>query len=206
MGYRHYMYIVPRKRIEEVKDLTYEELKRYAESNGIFNEDGEDDFCAYSFLSALGEHNEFFCYGKYYENYESIQKLGTPLFSNAETMEHFEEYEPYVVERDAILCAIDYYRERVVKWCKDLIMSQEEYNAKYEPWQRDKRSREERIIAHLESQLSEWENPYGLSAIDTNMKNNRIVQSWLYEYEIFELVHKMKTMDWENNAIIFYGW
>jgi hypothetical protein len=33
-----------------------------------------------------------------------------------------------------------------------------------------------------------------------------LVSSWLYEYEIFELVLLYRTFDWDKNVLIFYGW
>jgi lipopolysaccharide export LptBFGC system permease protein LptF len=42
--------------------------------------------------------------------------------------------------------------------------------------------------------------PYNLN------DDNRIVNSWLYEYEVFELVFILKTFDWDNYSLIFYGW
>lgn len=206
MGYRHYMYIVKKERIDQVKNLTYDELKRYAVQNGCLNEDDEDDFSDYSFLADLAERNIFHEFGKYYENAENIYKLGTPLFSHPDTQKHFEEYQPYVVEQDAVLCAIEDYRQKIVKWYKGLLMPQEEYDASLEWWERNNIPQEQRIKNHLEHQLDEWENKFGFTAIDLDMKSNKIIRSWLYEYEIFELVHQLKTMDWENNTLLFYGW
>lgn len=206
MGYRHYMYIVKRERIDQVKNLTYDELKKYAAQNGCLDEDDEDGFGCYSFLYDLAEQNVFHEFGKHYENAENIYKLGTPLFVLPDTQEYFEEYQPYVVNQDAVLCAIEDYRQKIVKWYKGLLMTQEEYDASLELWERNNIPQEQRIKNHLEHQLDEWENEFGFTAIDLYIESNKIVRSWLYEYEIFELVHQLKTMDWENNTLLFYGW
>ncbi len=207
MGYRHYMCIVERKRIEEIKNLSVDELKAYAESNGICDEDDEDNsFSAYSFIMALHSRNIFHEFGKYYENAENIYKLGMPLFTNKETQDCFDDFVPYVVEQDAVLCAVEDYRQKIIEWYKKLLMTQEEYDASLEWFEERKLTQEQRVRMHLEKQLGEWENKFGYTAIDTNMKSDRIVASWLYEYEIFELVHRLKTMDWDKNTLLFLGW
>lgn len=207
MGYRHYMCVVERKRIDEIRNLSSPELEKYAASQGIYDEDDEDcGFSEYSFLMALCRGNEFHEFGKYYENAENVYTLGTPLFSDKETQSRFDDFIPYVVEQDAVLCAINDYKQKVIDWYKGLLMTQEEYDASLEWFERRGLTQEQRIRAHLEKQLSEWENQFGFTAINTDMKSKQIVTSWLYEYQIFELVYRMKTMDWEKNTLLFLGW
>jgi len=35
---------------------------------------------------------------------------------------------------------------------------------------------------------------------------HEVCRSWLYEYSIFNLVHVLKTFDWENDNLLFYGY
>ena len=203
MGYRHYMYSVPRKLVKDIRDMSYSELKEYAKQHRGLQKDGEGSWV---YLNDLIGGNTFFEFGKYYDNAENIYKLGKPLFSVDDTQKHFEEYVPYVVERDAVLCAIEDYRQKVIDWYKELLQSQEEYDASHEPWERHRLTQEQRIRRHLENQLDEWENQFGLLPYDLNEESQQIVRAWLYEYEVFELVHQLKTMDWENNTLVFYGW
>lgn len=202
MGYRHHMYIVPRKKVEDIRNLTYAELKEYARVHGGLYGDDEGSWV---YLNDIVDGQEFFDFGKYYDNADEIEKLGTPLFLIEDTQEYFEEYSPYVVEKDAVICAIEYYRKKIVNWYSELLMTQEEFDATHEEWER-RVKQEERIRKHLESQRREWKNRFGIIAVDLNMENNRITNSRLCEYEIFELVHQFKTMDWENNTLVFYGW
>lgn len=203
MGYRHYMYIVPRVLVDDIKGLTYDELVQYARKCGAV-EDWEDGSCI-SLHDLLGR-NEFHGFGKYYENAENIYNLGKPLFENKETQEQFEDYEPYVVGIDAVLCAIEDYRKKIVKWYSKLLMTQEECDAANQYHSEHRQTQDERIRTHLTNQMEEWENEFGYYAINTDMDSNKIVHSWLYEYAIFELVHQMKMMDWEKDTLVFYGW
>jgi hypothetical protein len=41
---------------------------------------------------------------------------------------------------------------------------------------------------------------------DVDLSNSRLVSSWKYEYEIFELVKIYKTFDWKRNVMIYYGY
>lgn len=189
MGYRHYMYIVPREKVKDIKSITYKKLK---------------DLEWPSLWEVIGD-NQFFEFGKYYENAEEIQKLGTPLFENPDVNEFFEEYAPYVVEKDAVLCAIEDMRKRIIKWYDDLLMTQEEFDATHNAWE-SRLKQPDRIRRHLENQRDEWQNAFGIVAVNTDDESQTIVNSWLYEYEIFELAHQLKMMDWENNVLVFCGW
>ena len=203
MGYRHYMYIVPRKMVSDICEMSYAELKEYAKQHGVLKEDCEGSWV---YLNDLIGRNTFFEFGKYYENAENIYKLGKPLFIITDTQEYFEEYNPFVVDKDAVLCAIEDYRQKVIKFYKELLQTQEEYDATHDTWERRRGTQEQKIRRHLESQLDEWENPFGLLPYDLSEKSNRVVKSWLYEYETFEIVHQLKMMDWENYTLVFYGW
>lgn len=203
MGYRYYMYIVPKTLVNDIQDLSYDQLKQYAASHNAFHNDDEDGYL--SFFDLLGR-NEFHCFGKYYEHADQIYKLGEPLFSNPDTQKCFEDYAPYVVGANAVLSAIEDYKQKIIKVYEDLLLTQEEYDQTHDIFERSRFTQEHRIRNHLESQLNEWKNPFGFDPLVRDLNDPRINRSWLYEYEVFDLVHKYKTMDWQNNALIFCGW
>lgn len=203
MGYRHHLYIIPRATVDTVRNMSYEELKTYAKERGKLEEyDGEEPYI--SFIN-LFDHNEFFCFGKYYENADAIYKLGVPLFEKTDTQAYFEDYAPFVVGKEAVVCAIEHYQQKVIAYYESLLMTQEQFDATHTEWER-RGGQEKRIRTHLENQLSEWKNPYGLSPYNLAENSSSIVNAWLYEYEVFELAHQLKMMDWETNTLLFYGW
>lgn len=197
------MYIVPRELVDDIKNLTYDELIEYARARNLLEED--EDAAWVQFHELLGR-NIFFEFGKYYENDDNICNLGTPLFLNPDTQKSFKEYNPYVVGKEAVFSAIEHNRKKIVDWYNSLLMTQEEYDESCKPYFCDSTKQEDRIKAHLIRQKEEWQNNFNILAINTDMKSPKIVNSWLYEYEIFELVHQLKIMDWEKNTLVFYGW
>lgn len=203
MGYRHHLYIVPRQLVSDIQNLTREELADYAKAHDVRVDEDDQHF---SLIDMLGK-NEFYNFGKYYENAANMYKIAScPLFLNPETHRFYADYSPYVIEKEGVLCAIDHYRQKVIDWYKGLLQAQEEYEASHEPWVRSRLPQEQRIRNHLESQLNEWQNDFGCLPYNLREDSSTIVSSWLYEYAAFELVHQLKIMDWENNTLVFMGW
>jgi len=61
---------------------------------------------------------------------------------------------------------------------------------------------EEKKEYYFKNKITEWVtlNPYNL-----DLDNDTIVDSWKYEYAIFELVRIYKTFDWKNYLLIYSG-
>lgn len=193
MGYRHYFFEVDKKDVEKVKDKTYDELMEIAREYGVEIEEEENWFYFNDekFMNKECIHE----FGKLYwdDTAERIYSKGVPLFTIKETQGYFEDYEPYVMGSDAMLEAIEIYKEKVINYYKSLL-------------EEDKRETvSDKCIRHVKSTLEEWECEY-ISPLNLNLKHEHIVNSWLYEYQIFELVRLYKTIDWENKCLLFYGW
>ncbi|MEC3756085.1 hypothetical protein P9160_01415 [Bacillus halotolerans] len=56
---------------------------------------------------------------------------------------------------------------------------------------------------HIKSNLSEWARGW---ALNTDINDPSLTSSWKYEYSIFELTRLLKTIDFEKETILFYGW
>ena len=113
--------------------------------------------------------------------------------------EYFDNL-PIVIDESAILCAIEWTRNTVADMYEDLC--REKSTSRW-----NNQNQFDRLKVHVEHKASEWRNkdfpmlkPYDLTDRDC------IVSSWLYEYQIFELVRIYKTIDWEKDCILFYGW
>lgn len=218
MGYRHYFYIIPTKVVNKIKDLEtkrdyYEYIKterclsKEARKSAKFAlkdlEKNNDDYLG---LWELGKN--VFEFGKLYwdDTAEQIQNTGIKLFKDkTELCEQYEESGAYIVGKEAILKAIEIYHNKIKRYFKSLLMSAEELKRDDEYWNGIE-DVGERCKQAVEEKLSKWENNWDFKPYNLKENNSSIVSSWLYEYEIFELVHILKTIDFEKYNLIFLGW
>lgn len=197
MGYRHYFYKVSKEEVERVKDLSLDKIKE----EPFYKENG------YISLRNFINHQEVFEFGKlYYEDTdEQIYSTGRPLFNNDEVMEYFSENAPFIVGKEGLLKTIEIYKEKIKKYYKDMLIDGEErivhifgFTVKDE----DIKSID-KVKKEIESKIRMWE--YSKGVIDINEDNLCVTRSWLYEYEIFNLIFILKTIDWEKDTLLFYG-
>lgn len=136
-----------------------------------------------------------------------VKPLSLELFVKKELNEYYKDYNYRICNKKTLLAIIEYFRNIIVDNFKNLLNSSEKdiknyIEDKVDEW--DKKSETLNIKNTFENEEKEEQYnqlyyPYDLSS------NNKIVSSWLYEYEIFELVHILKTFDWENYNILFFG-
>lgn len=58
---------------------------------------------------------------------------------------------------------------------------------------------------YVEKQIREWEKAEIL-LYDIDLDNPRLVKSWSYQFELFELLRIYKTFDRENDVVIYEGY
>lgn len=213
MGYRHYFVLINKEIPEKIKDMKKKDFFDYVKTLDKAGYEPANEYCPedvdiHEFIRYM-KGKEIFEFGKYYENAEALCALGHPMFSDTKIQEDmYSDYGLYIVGKDAVLNAIEYYRTKVVSYYQGLLITQEEAKKKfaegdYSCYESLKDTREERLVCEAKKKISEWSTfkPY-----DLNENNENIVSSWLYEYEVFELVRLLKTIDWEKNCLIFYGY
>ena len=207
MGYRHYFYKVKKADIETVKDMDYKQLLAYAEDNGVeINEwDGEKSFYFNDdkFLNKIEVHE----FGKLYwdDTASRIYSKGVPLFTNLEVQKDLDDYEPYVVGKEGLLEAISIYQEKVLNFYKDLLVDGEERHLPLDiTITKDDVKSIDKIASHIEGKIRAISH-IGLANINEDSKW-QVTSSWEYEHSIFNLVHILKSIDWEKDTLLFYGW
>ena len=188
MGYRHYLYKIPKKNVKELKQLTKEQMiKKYAE---------DEDYV--SFSKMLKENNAkcIFEYGKlYWDNtVEKLHNIGKKLFQNEEVDNLFLDEDIYLVGKKAIEETINIYKEKIVKMYNDLLDNNDNITDK---------DLIDKYEKHLKDYKLWWTR---LNALNLNKNEECICDSWLYEHQIFELVRLYKTIDFENYDLLFLGW
>lgn len=195
MGYRHYFYKCKKADIARIREKTLAELEEYAK------EKGEE-------LSLLDNsilpQEEVFEFGKlYYEDTdEQIYGTGVPLFSHKEVMEEFSDYVPYEVGEQGLLKAIEIYRQKIKDYYEDLL---KDGATQILPFgfelPRPDITSADKIKKHIEEKLF-WIK-YKVNLDETK---KTLTDSWQYEDTIFNLVFLLKTIDWEKETLLFYGW
>jgi hypothetical protein len=207
MGYRHYFYKVKKSNIDEVKAMTYEQLLEYAERNDVEMDEWNGKKSFYfndeKFLNKVEVHE----FGKLYwdDTAERIYSKGKPLFEIKETQDAFGDYVPYVVGKEGLLEAISIYQEKVVKYYKDFLVDGQDRQITFGFTLRkeDVKSIDE-LVEHIKDKIIHL-TYRSFANIDVEDKW-QVTSSWEYEHSIFNLVHILKTIDWTEDTILFYGW
>jgi hypothetical protein len=206
MGYRHRFATVPKGVYDAVKDMTPEQLKEWVLKNqpdGWYDEgDGEGWFSHYLILG----QSEIFDFGKNCWFAEDLMKRAQPLFNLQETQNAMEPI--HLCTKADFEFVIDEMRKHIANYFKEIFET-------YSP---------EQMKHHFLEKKEEWDDmtntlgmtdltPEKAAAINTmhrpyNMDLSRegLVNSWLYEYEIFELVLLYRQFNWDTTVLMFYGW
>lgn len=200
MGYRHYLYSVPKEQVAEIQACqTAKDLTEFAKRYG-YPYDKDDGWLS---LYKIGK--EVYELGKRSEIGFKLESERPPLFTSDELKERYSDYGFALLTKDDFKAVIEAYRQKIVEWFQNLLNPDESQVTA------PRLSKEER--KHLEwkyeikDKLDSWSGKYfGISPIDLNDDKERITGDWSYEYAIFELVRVYKSFDWENNELVLVGW
>lgn len=205
MGYRHYLYAIPKNQVTEVQACrTNTDWCNFAERYGYKVEqnvcdDGSNWFAPYN----VG--NELYELGKYSEIGFKLQSERPSLFTSDELKKRYDDYGFALLTKDDFKAVIESYRQKIIEWFKSLLEPEDELLSVCEL------SKEERrrslIDNEIQDKIDSWSEKYfGISPIDLDENKERITSDWSYEYAIFELVRLYKTFDWENDDLVLMGW
>ena len=195
MGYRHYFYIVKKSDVEKCNNIVFDELKRqYGDADGYID------------FSEVFPRTEVFEFGKlYYEDTaERIYNTGKPLFGDKDCQEYFEDYYPFVVGKEGLLEAIKIYKEKVINAYQSLLGDGQEVQYPLGITMTEDISEHDKMKNFVKSRLL-WIQKYHFEDIDETNKY-KVSKSYIYEHAIFNLIHLLKVIDWDNETILFYGW
>ena len=201
MSYRHRIYKFPKSFAEDCRACkTKEDFHNIYFKYCIDERIGKEQLEAENYWPLYNLGEQLFDFGDGYPNADEIYKHGDSLFNSEELKKEYFDNLPIVIDESAILCAIEWTRNTVADMYEDLC--REKSTSRW-----NNQNQFDRLKVHVEHKASEWRNkdfpmlkPYDLTDRDC------IVSSWLYEYQIFELVRIYKTIDWEKDCILFYGW
>lgn len=202
MGYRHYFYLIEKQEVQNIKRMTCEQLLQYVELHGW---ESDDDW--FSLMDVFNQ-KEIFEFGKlYWDNTaDRIYSTGVPLFDRLEVQNSFSDYRPYIVGKSGLEMAIQIYKEKILNYFKSLVkedtipenilaLSVKPDNLKLDG-----------VCDAVQEKILRWSNVLGTCPVDMDEESETISNSWLFEYQIFELVRLYKSIDWEKYTVLFYGW
>lgn len=194
MGYRHYFYLVKKSDVEKCNNIVFSELKRqYGDIDGDMD------------LDKIIPQTEIFEFGKlYYDNTaERIYNTGKPLFGDKDCQEYFEDYYPFVVGKDGLLEAIKIYKEKVIRAYQSLLGDGEKVIYPLGITMTEDISEHDKMKRFVDDRIF-WIQNYFEDIDETN--KYAVSASYMYEHAIFNLIHLLKVIDWDNETILFYGW
>lgn len=194
MGYRHYFYLVKKSDVEKCNNIVFSELKRqYGDIDGDMD------------LDKIIPQTEIFEFGKlYYDNTaERIYNTGKPLFGDKDCQEYFEDYYPFVVGKNGLLEAIKIYKEKIISAYKSLLGDGEEVVYPLGITMTEDISEHDKMKRFVDDRIF-WIQNYFEDIDETN--KYAVSASYMYEHLIFNLIHLLKVIDWDNETILFYGW
>lgn len=188
MGYRFYFGSIDRSAIDTLNEYTLDELKEKHgnEYHTIFFFDLMDFF----------EMEEAFFLGEFTidDLEEQLHSMGKPLFSNQEIQNEFIDEQPIIVGKEGLLKAIEYFRGKIVRFLETFFTESGTLI-------------EKRVQSDMEQRLFAWKYLplINLSEEESNtVSNSSQFEYEFFEYEIFNLVHLLKTIDWEYETLLFY--
>ena len=203
MSYRFRFAKAKKENVLCVRDMNYTELVDFYKKNKpeMYNDyEDEEDFEPYEMFEQI-EIYDFAQLPFINELLTTMEKL----FTNQETDDMFKHYNMHLCSKETFLTAIELMRKMIVNNFKEMLelpyeQLQMKVRNKMEEWQL---MSEVLNLGEGEkyNNMNEVHKPYNLKT-DSDV----IVQSWLYEYSIFELVRLYKAFDWENDVLLFYGW
>lgn len=123
--------------------------------------------------------------------------------------ERFSDYSPIIENKELILDAIEWQKNHIIKMYEGLLNNEVDEFEKLAHYvgKTDEEIQFDRFKKHIKSHLGWWKPKFGgYTAININLLEEGICDSWLYEHTIFELVRLYKSFDNEKYCVMFIGW
>lgn len=190
MGYRHYLYKIKKDELNKIRNMTNSDLYIYT------NSDEEDNY--WSPLD-LFKGNCIYCLGEIDNDLYALLENNriAEIFTNEEVRENMEDYDNGILNADGFLEIMKLYKEKVLKYLKDLLKDGYE-----ESWREDKTS-VEKMDSHIQEKIRMITN---CNEYDFDLNKEKITESWTFEYALFELIRLYKTIDWDNCYVIYLAY
>lgn len=181
-------------------------MKEWAEKNNPLVLDEFGDNYGPSFLSLSPNLEEGFELGKLYWDDDGIDDIVTqksrPFWTKVDAPELCEDYEDYdvkVCQPDVLLDVAEVYKKKIVKYFKN--MREEIINP-----QASSEDKLKYCVNEINQKITQW-GYFSTASFQKDVGNKyAVTHSWLYEYEIFNLIALYKFVDWNNTTLLYLGY
>lgn len=190
MGYRNYLYVVNKRKANKVRKMTKEELWNFIEEEPF---EPDEVPCASDILDKL-EAETAFELGKYIDYDDRLYPHLVPFFKDRYVHEYNNDDCELMLAEPAILYElVIIFKEKIQANYEDLLS--EESKDKF-----DKRTHYQRLVDDVSSHLM-WLSTLG------KLPNNKysLGGGWLYEHEIFSLLHIIRIFNPRTQYLIYRG-
>lgn len=200
MGYRHYLYAIPKKQIEEIRACkTAEDWTNFAKQHD-YPYDSDDGW-----LSPYKVGKELYELGKYSEIGFKLETERPSVFTSDELKDIYTDYGFVLLTKDDFKSIIAFYQQKIVNWFQSLLNPED--SIKFSENFTKEQYLFDRLKFEVQNKIDIWSGKYcGNTPINLDDEVEQINNSWLYEYAIFELVRLYKIFDWENDDLVLAGW
>lgn len=189
MGYRLYLGKIKTQEIEEIRQSDYNEL--LLKYNDLTNPD-EDLYLPGPYRLIP---DTLYCLGKGIDYLDKLREFGSEIFTFPEAEDYYYDYDFFSITKEGLLLIIDTYRQKVADCYKVLAYSYDIFGVEVTTTPE----------LFIKQRAESWnETRYCNYNLDLTKKN--IVTSWDYEYAVFELVYILKSIDFENETLVIYGY
>lgn len=203
MSYRYRFIKVKKDIAENCRNMSPEEFRTYVMKN-IANHEMDDDDRMPCVFNMFGQE-EIFDFGSDFDHIETTHKSSERFFSKDELNDWYEDYDIRFCTEDTVLAIIECFRKKIETYFRKIAEGPEHkkkgyFEQKIDEWSKFTDNVENNYTEEQKEKINRTYYPYNLT------DKNTLVNSWLYEYEIFELVFILKVFDWDNYSLLFYGW
>lgn len=204
MGYRNYLYVVDKKKLAKIKKMNVKELWDLVEEDPEeLDEDDEGNPTPPYWRDVIeainGEELIEVSEALFYrDSVFLLPKYIKKIFKNKEIQDWYNEDTELMIAKPEILDAlIEFYISKTEKYYKDLTLEdsdnpKDKYGTPLKP-------QLERLQQHAKTQLS-W-----LKFVNDSNSKWCLSTSWLYEYDIFNLIHIKKMFNPKKQVLIWTG-
>ena len=184
MSWRMHLAIVNPEKIATVRNFPKE---NYLNEEGYTcDDDGENitnEF--YKFVEEDFGCKEDYCIGILPIN---LDDYGEPFYKNPETQDLFEYYHPRIISKFDFQQLIDVMRREALKLFAEAA------------------NNDNIMKAMILRRKQIWEAPYGCYPYNLRDDSKEIVCAFNIDYQIFDVVRMYKTVDWNKDVVILFGW